>query len=151
MLHNAGWVAPKINTLNNNYKFNFCLPLRMLIGFAEDYKRTMMNTKQELILLRSFTDVNGIYSSQGEANGTLELTKVCWKMLYVHVSNTHRLTLLQLLKDDTPLNLPFKTWESYEFPLLPSTTRQTWTVKTSSQLIRKAKVCDACLSECKKK
>lgn len=133
-MQNVGWVAPVSRTLDNKNEFNFCLPLRMLLGFAEDYTRIIMNTKQELILLRSSTDVNAMISDQTEANGSLELTKVYWKMPYVHVSNTYRLTLLRLLKDDHPLTLPFRSWELHEYPALPTTNRQTWTVKTSSQL-----------------
>lgn len=133
-MYNAGWVAPQSDTLDNKNEFNFCIPLRMLLGFAEDYKRIIMNTKQELILLRSSTDVNAMYSSQAEVNGTLELTKVSWKMPYIHISNTHRLSLLRLLKDDNPISLPFRTWESHIFPILLTASRQTWTVKTSSQL-----------------
>lgn len=30
--------------------------------------------------------------------------------------------------------LPFRSWELHEYPALPTTSKQTWTVKTSSQL-----------------
>lgn len=134
VMRNVGWVAPESNILENKDEFNFCIPLRMLLGFAEDYKRIIMNTKQELILLRSSTNINAMITTQNEANGTLELTKVCWKMPYVHVSNKYRLTLLRLLKDDHPLILPFRTWEIFEYPELVKTNRHIWTVKTSSNL-----------------
>jgi hypothetical protein len=135
-LSNAGWVAPDNNTLSVvNEDFNFCLPLKMLLGFAEDYTRIVMNVKQELILLRTSTDVNAVVTTENTAaNGTVELTKVCWKMPYVHVVNAYRLPLLRLMEKDRPLTMPFRSWELHEYPVLPVTNRQSWTVKTTSQL-----------------
>ena len=50
-MENAGWVAPTANVLkvNDDGEFNFCIPLKMLMGFAEDYTRIVLNVKQELI------------------------------------------------------------------------------------------------------
>ena len=52
-MKNAGWVAPTANVLkvNDDGEFNFCITLKMLMGFAEDYTRIVLNVKQELILL----------------------------------------------------------------------------------------------------
>lgn len=55
-LFEAGWVAPDNSTLAINQtlgNFNFWLPLKMLLGFAEEYTRIIMNVKEELILLRT--------------------------------------------------------------------------------------------------
>ncbi|XP_029677190.1 uncharacterized protein LOC115243995 [Formica exsecta] len=32
--------------------FNFCVPLNILLGFCEDYKRVVINARHELILIR---------------------------------------------------------------------------------------------------
>jgi len=50
---NAGW--------NSKYDmeeghFNFCVPLNILLGFYEDYKRVVVN--DELILIRARNDYN---------------------------------------------------------------------------------------------
>ena len=93
-LFNAGWVAPDNNTLTINQtlgEFNFWLHLKMLLGLAEDYTRIIMNVKQELILLRTSTNVNAMMTTAGAANGKLELTGIQWKMPYVRVTNAYRL------------------------------------------------------------
>ena len=111
-LQNAGWIAPTNNVLNVGNEFNFCLPLKILLGFAEDYTRIVMNVKQERILLRTATDINAMVSETAtEPNGVLELTKVSWKMPYVHVANMYRLPLLRLVEADRPLTMAFRSWE----------------------------------------
>ena len=49
ILRNAGWDA---QTTASKY-FNFCVPLYVLLGFCEDYKRVMINARHELILIRA--------------------------------------------------------------------------------------------------
>ena len=45
-----------------------------------------------------------------------------------------KIPLLNLIKADKTLTLPFHTWTLYEYPMLPTTTRHVWAVKTSSAL-----------------
>ena len=137
-LNNACWTTEDtLSLVSPKGEFNFCLPLKMLMGFAEDYKRIVMNVKQELTLLRSSPDVNALVKTDDQgANGVLEIQKIYWKIPYVHVANVYRLALLDVLNKDRALTMAFRSWELYEYPLLPQTTRQTWTVKTSSQLER---------------
>ncbi|XP_071651735.1 uncharacterized protein [Temnothorax longispinosus] len=57
ILRNAGW-DPQNNA--NGY-FNFCVPLNLLLGFCEDYKRVVINARHELILIQSRNDNNSLY------------------------------------------------------------------------------------------
>jgi len=43
--------------------FNFYVPLNMLLGFCEDYRRIVINARHELILIRSRND-NNLLKSQ---------------------------------------------------------------------------------------
>ena len=54
ILRNAGWDA---QTTAAGY-FNFCVPLYVLLGFCEDYKRVLINARHELILIRTYNDNN---------------------------------------------------------------------------------------------
>jgi len=54
ILRNAGWDA---QTIAAGY-FNFCVPLYILLGFCEDYKRVVINARHELILIRARNDNN---------------------------------------------------------------------------------------------
>ncbi|WP_143442444.1 hypothetical protein, partial [Klebsiella pneumoniae] len=51
MLRNNGWSFPpdvEANALSTG-EFDAIVPLNMLLGFAEDYKRIIMNVRQELV------------------------------------------------------------------------------------------------------
>ncbi|XP_072400494.1 uncharacterized protein [Diabrotica undecimpunctata] len=74
LLENAGWFpkmsrmennseVPKNNVLvDSNGNFNVCIPLRLLSGFFEDFRKIIMNMKQELILIRSNDDIDAVVS-----------------------------------------------------------------------------------------
>ncbi|XP_072751062.1 uncharacterized protein [Anoplolepis gracilipes] len=73
ILHNAAW-----NLVANNGSedyFNFCVPLNMLLGFCEDYKRVVINARHELILIRSRNDNNCLFGAQA-AEAEIELHKI---------------------------------------------------------------------------
>lgn len=139
-LEAAGWVTPKKDTIipNANGNFDFHIPLKLLLGFAEDYKRIIINIKQELVLLRSTTNKDAIVAPIGSTNENLDwsltLEKVVWRVPHLRLSDANRITLLKQLKADRDIVLPFRSWELHEYPILPSTQRHTWTVKTSTHL-----------------
>jgi len=55
--------------------FNFCVPLYVLLGFCEDYKRVVINARHELILIRARNDNNYLMGDPA-TESTLELFKV---------------------------------------------------------------------------
>lgn len=131
ILKNACWLGPG-NTVKLN-KFTFSVPLRMLLGFAEDYRKIMVNIKQELILLRAASDKNALLSADAD-NLALEITDLYWRVPHLTVSDRFKEKLLKQVDKDMPVHLPFRSWELHEYPALPTTNRFSWTVKTSSQL-----------------
>jgi len=64
----------------------------------------------------------------------MTLSKVEWLIPYVRASDQHRIPLLNLIKTDKALTLTFRIWSLYEYPKLPATPKEIWTVKTSSHL-----------------
>lgn len=130
-LKNACWLGPD-NTLKAG-DFSFSVPLRLLLGFAEDYRKIIVNCRQELILLRSASDKNAVIGTDA-ASISLKITNLYWRVPHVTVSDTRRLKLLRMIERDLPVHVPFRTWEIHDFPTLPLTTRQSWTIKTSSQM-----------------
>jgi hypothetical protein len=131
-LKNACWLGAG-KTLDGVKDFTFCVPLRLLLGFAEDYKKVLVNVKQELILLRSASDLDAIVSVDA-TSCSVEITNLYWRLPHVSFEDTFRLKLLRMVEKDTAIDIPFRSWELHEYPSLPKTTRQSWTVKTSSQL-----------------
>lgn len=139
-LKTGGWVLPNAKKFlpNSSGYFDFCVPLKLLLGFAEDYKRIIINVKQELVLLRSSCDSDVIEAETGTTPTTLDwkltLDKVVWRVPHVRLADERRIGLLHMLESDRDIVVPFRNWEMHEWPVLPTTQRQTWAVKTSSQL-----------------
>ncbi|XP_029675232.1 uncharacterized protein LOC115242831 [Formica exsecta] len=155
-MENAAW-----NILHNAAEayFNLCVPLNILLGFCEDYKRVVINARHELILIRLCNDNNCIFGlASAEAHIELfkvqwrmphvilseinklsllrdiELFKIQWRMSHVILSEVNKLSLLRALESGRYLNMSFRSWDLYEFPLLHNTTKHSWTVKAASQL-----------------
>ena len=140
MLAAAGWVAPDSDTItpDSSGNFDFYIPLRLLLGFAEDYRKIIINVKQELVLLRSSNDKDVIKAPDATTETALEwkmfLDKIVWRVPHVRLNDQNRISLLRTLKSDRDIVIPFRSWEFHEYPVLPETQRHTWTVKTSTHL-----------------
>lgn len=131
ILFNAGW-SPNNNIALDRGVFNFCVPLKMLLGFAEDYKQVIVKAKHELILNRARNDDNAIVSAADEIK--FNISKLQWRIPHITVADEAKLPLLRVIESGRPLKLCFRSWDLYEYPLLPLTTNHTWSVKTSNQI-----------------
>jgi len=65
---------------------------------------------------------------------TLELFKIQWRMPNVLLSEINKLLMLRALESVQYLSTAFRLWDLYEFPLLQSTTKHSWAIKTAIQL-----------------
>ncbi|KAL6416400.1 hypothetical protein ACFW04_008262 [Cataglyphis niger] len=131
ILQNAGWdFAAKSRLVDD---FNFCVPLSVLLGFCEDYKRVVINARHELILIRARNDHNCLVSLESHEPKIL-LLKIQWRMPHVVLNDINKLTLLRTLDSGRYLSVAFRSWDLYEFPLLQSTTKHSWAVKAATQL-----------------
>lgn len=110
--------------------FSYCIPLKMIFGFAEDYKKIIMNMKHELILVRSRNDNNCFFGANN--NYSIQLAKVQWRMPHVQVDDYTKLQLLKHIDDTIPMT--FRTWDLYECPAMPQNQRNIWAIKTSNNL-----------------
>ncbi|XP_071638435.1 uncharacterized protein [Temnothorax longispinosus] len=141
-LQNAGWCYPtnESNLNSPSHQFNFCVPLNILLGFCEDYKRVVINARHELILIRSRSDHNCVVDSKKivprdpAKNPKITLLKVQWRMPHVALNDVTKLSLLRTLESGRFLSAGFRSWDLYEFPLLQSTIKHLWAVKAAPQL-----------------
>ena len=135
-LASAGWNGKKLADEKGN--FEVLIPLNMILGFAEDYQRIVVNAKHELILTRSNDDRNAVEQPadavKAEETFKFTITKIEWLMPNITLSNSKKSSLLKFIEKDPLLTLSFRSWELFEYPELPKTSRHIWTVKTSSQL-----------------
>lgn len=137
----SGWDPLNQSTgFVNNGKFSACIRLCKLLGFAEDYGKILLNSQQELILIRSRSDKNcyEMITPVTDANPAeeceIKIDKLIWKIPFVRPGDYERLQLLRMVDNKKLLPVCFRSWELYEYPLLPATTSQTWAIKSSTQL-----------------
>lgn len=136
-LQNSGWF------FNNNERslivddhgnFNVIIDLSTIFGFCEDFKKIIINLRQELVLIRSNSDTNAIINSTENESVKVVLNKILWKMPHISVSDVERLKLVDYVARNKELEVPFRGWELHEYPLLQETQRHTWNIKTATQL-----------------
>lgn len=108
------------------------IPLRMLLGFAEDYRKVIMNAKHELILVRSRSNLNCLHGV--EENLNIEIKKVQWKVPHVSVSDRSKLMLIKHIEKRHSIPMTFRSWDLYEYPSLPTADKHVWSVKTTNHL-----------------
>src|SRR6266576_728053 len=137
LLTNAGWNVEFNNQVldTSSGLFTVCIPLKMWLGFAEDYKKIIVGVREELVLLRARNDNNALLSTMaGDSKSTVEIKNIFWYLPYVTVSDAAKVSLMKLIDRDTIITMPFRSWEFHENPALSTTTRNNWTITTTSQL-----------------
>jgi len=87
-LENAEWFDVKDTGEQTNADgyFDVNIPLKLLLGFCEDYNKIVVNAKHELGLTQSNTDHNAIIQSELE-DYKMTLSKVEWLTPYVRASD----------------------------------------------------------------
>ncbi|KAG5322118.1 MOS1T transposase, partial [Pseudoatta argentina] len=114
---NAGWNSRS----DTEEDFNFCVPLSMLLGFCEDYKRLIVNARHELILIRARN--NNCLVRNPVTESEVELFKVQWRMPHVALNEVNKLSMLRALESGHYLSMSFRSWDLYKYPLLQNTTQ----------------------------
>lgn len=128
-----GWNIDGVKNINGG-SFSASIPLCNILGFAEDFKKVVINSRHELILLRSNTNLNAVKLNTGEIIDDVQINKIIWRVPHVKVSDKEKISLLKVLEKDRPLQMIYRNWDLYEYPALPKTTKHTWSIKTSSQI-----------------
>jgi len=140
---NAGWQVKNDGSVaDSEGRFDLCIPLKFLFGFAEDYNKILVNARHELILRRSNTDLNAVIQTNiAEPNAAtryedikITISRIEWLMPYVTLSDAYKIRLLNYLQKGRSIAMSFRGWELHEWPLVPSTRKNNWLVKTSNQL-----------------
>ncbi|KAK7595192.1 hypothetical protein V9T40_001625 [Parthenolecanium corni] len=118
---------------NGIYHFYLEIPLHIFFSFAEDYRKLLINTHQEIKFRRDINDKNVFFlRDEARANNqdaTFTIESIDWKLPYVELEDTLKNYYLKTLKNDTAITIPFRKWELYENPALPRTKSCTWNLK----------------------
>lgn len=130
----------KLFNLNDNHavaaeNINMIVPLRFIFGFCDDFKKIVLNSKHELILVRHRSNLNMYRETVADPlDIQFTVNKIVWKVPHVELSDEAKLSMLQTLSQKEVLNLAFRSWDMYELPVVPQTTRHTWAVKTTNKV-----------------
>jgi hypothetical protein len=134
---NAGWDLNDKSIINELGEFSACIPLKYWLGFFEDFKKVLINSRIELILTRSNNDFNSLHSKSVTTlatTGSIKLNKVVWKIPHISVDDSERLKLLKIIEKGKSLFIPFRSFETYEYPELGKSKNIVWNLKTASKL-----------------
>lgn len=134
-LENAGWF-PKSDSdiLDGKGNFNVCIPLSMLLGFAEDYRKVVLNIRQELVLIRSNTDLDAIINSAPTETLKLQIDKIYWKVPHITAGLPQELALTKYIDKNVDTQVAFRSWQLHIIPAVDETTRHTRAIATSTKL-----------------
>lgn len=126
----------KMNFDATSGKWSVVIPLKHWLGFAEDYNKLILNSKIELILIRSKSDKN-FYTHTLATDAKVEVKNIAWYIPFVEPSDQHKLSLLNILNSYKTLTIPFRTRELYDYPAVPTNVNTfNWPIKTSTHLER---------------
>lgn len=137
-LENAGWypktkAKEKIMT-DDKGNVSLCIPLKMYSGFFEDYNKVILNSQQELILIRSNDDTNALVTTTDDEKSKINVMKLCWRVPHLTVAIPQELALTKIIDKNNDILITFRSWELVEYPELLQTTRHNWPVKTSTKV-----------------
>lgn len=134
-LLNAGWGSTENlkNLVDDKGHFNFCVPLKLIFGFCEDYKKIILNARHELVLIRNRNDVSSLISNKPGTEAQIVLEKIWWEMPHVHVSDKMQIPLWNILKNDMSLRLAFRHWDLVE-SVAPEINFWSWQIKFTTSL-----------------
>lgn len=129
-LFNSGWSGgSNFNVLNN---FNFSIPLKNLLGFAEDFKKVILNCKHELVLLIT-KNMDDVYLQEvSNVKYQMEITNITWKIPHVTPSDSAKIKMYDIIKSGGNLPIAFRSWDTYINPKLSNGTHHVWNVKLAA-------------------
>lgn len=135
---NAGWnLNDSSSIINETGEFSACIPLKYWLGIFEDFKKILVNSRVELILTRCNNDLNSLQSklvTPPATTGSITLNKVVWKIPHISVDDSERLKLMKIIEKGKSLFIPFRSFETYEYPELGTCKNVVWNLKTASKL-----------------
>lgn len=136
-LRTCGWYSDDKNQeLYNGTSnvFSGKLPLKYLMGFAEDYTKGIFNVKQELILIIART-FNNCYV--GEVDADISIDKIEWKIRHITPDDRQKLKILSRINkggNNANIKMAYRKWDLYELPALRETSSDVWALRTTVSL-----------------
>ena len=138
---NLGWEARRqmiIVKPNPVGTFSFCVPLKHLFGFCDDYTKVVYGVKHSLSLSRQSDDEaifrDAVPGPAGATAGLITLSKLAWFMPHVIPSDYYKNMLFKQIENGVTIPVAFRAMQG-DFLAVPQSTTFDWrlTVKTGTE------------------
>lgn len=134
-LQNAGWFPNQESKLvDASGNFNVCIPLKTLLGFAEDYEKVILNIRQELVLIRSNTDNDAVISAVKDETVKVTIQKIYWKVPHITAGLAQELALTKYIDKNIDTQIAFRSWQLHIISGLNEVTEHSHAIATSTKL-----------------
>lgn len=134
-LQNAGWLPKQDSSIvDGSGNFNVCIPLRMLLGFAEDYGKVVLNIRQELVLIRSNTDNDAVISVAEGDTAKVVIDKIYWKVPHITAGLAQELSLTKYIDKNIDTQVAFRSWQLHIISGISNVTQHSHAIATSTKL-----------------
>lgn len=136
----SGWNPQNDNTLtclSANSTFTASIPLSALLGFAEDYKKVIINASQRLMLRRAMDDRNSYETIDPTAAGEsciFKINHISWRVPFITLGAKESAAISRIINNRTVIQIPFRSWTVFENAKMKQTTSDTWQLSTTSKL-----------------
>lgn len=134
-LQNAGWLPSNdAKITDNDGNFNVCIPLMTLLGFFEDYKKIVLNIRQELVLIRSNTDLNAIINTVATEKMKVTISKIYWKVPHITAGLEQELALTKYIDKNNDTQVAFRSWDLHTVHSVEPNTQHSHAITTVPQI-----------------
>jgi len=89
----------------------FCT-IKILLRFAEDYKKVLLKCKHELVLMLTKNLGDVLEQSRNEQTFKLEMTNIAWKIFHVTPTDFANIKMYDIIKSGVSLPIAFRSWYS---------------------------------------
>lgn len=131
---NACLTAIHMGGTLTNRTYSVVIPLNQLLGFADDYRKIILNAKHELILIRNRKDIFAYQAALESFD--INVKKIQWKIPHIHLADHAKLKMLKYLEKKQSISVNYRSWDLYELPQVPQGSKHIWTIKSTTQLTK---------------
>lgn len=131
------WYADDSLKLTKKAQWSFVIPCKNLMGFFDDFKNVLINTKFELVLIRSKNENNCVNIPALATNDPkVHLSKISLRMPHLFLSDVQKYEMLQAVDKGLSFPIFFRSWDLIEQPVQAQSKSQNWAIKSTSLLER---------------
>lgn len=134
---NESFMAKSAQNAVKDIVYDVMIPLSIWFGFCDDYRKVILNSRHELILNRARNSMNCVHGGKEDATSTdvkIKVSKLEWKMPHITLADKVKLHMNSYISKNKQIAIQHRTWDLYEYPVLPTTAKHMWTIKTVSHL-----------------